>query len=124
MAATPVAVKEAPVTSEPVRVAVEAIPSNLLPTAPNPVVTAKVAAMAEANTVASSGDQQHTAQELTDPSKLAGSGRSYIVTGSSRQNLNSIVEAIRHLEGDHLFSEDTQQVSHQIFNQWYCFGEI
>lgn len=25
---------------------------------------------------------------------------------SSRQNLDSIVEAIRHLEGDHLFSED------------------
>ena len=30
---------------------------------------------------------------------------------SSRQNLDSIVEAIRHLEGDHLFSEDRHQVS-------------
>jgi len=36
--------------------------------------------------------------------------RSFIVTTSSRQNLDSIVEAIRHLEGDHLFSEE-QQVS-------------
>ena len=32
---------------------------------------------------------------------------------SSRQNLDSIVEAIRHLEGDHLFSEDHHQVSWQ-----------
>ena len=30
---------------------------------------------------------------------------------SSRQNLDSIVEAIRHLEGDHLFSEDHHQVN-------------
>merc|ERR1711953_1465665 len=31
--------------------------------------------------------------------------RSYIVTtSSSKQNLDSIVEAIRHLEGDHLFT--------------------
>merc|ERR1712241_1525107 len=31
--------------------------------------------------------------------------RSYIVTtSSSRHNLDSIVEAIRHLEGDHLFT--------------------
>ena len=28
---------------------------------------------------------------------------------NSRQNLDSIVEAIRHLEGDHLFSEDHHQ---------------
>lgn len=42
--------------------------------------------------------------------------RSYIVTtgsattNSTRQNLDSIVEAIRHLEGDHLFSEDSHKV--------------
>ena len=42
--------------------------------------------------------------------------RSYIVTTGSattnntRQNLDSIVEAIRHLEGDHLFSEDSHKV--------------
>lgn len=29
---------------------------------------------------------------------------------TSRQNLDSIVEAIRHLEGDHLFSEDSHKV--------------
>merc|ERR1712045_766382 len=29
---------------------------------------------------------------------------------TSRQNLDSIVEAIRHLEGDHLFSEDSHEV--------------
>ena len=29
---------------------------------------------------------------------------------SARQNLDSIVEAIRHLEGDHLFSEDSHKV--------------
>ena len=41
--------------------------------------------------------------------------RSYTVTtaagNNSRQNLDSIVEAIRHLEGDHLFSEDRVRVS-------------
>jgi len=52
------------------------------------------------------------------------SQRSFIVTtgsgvgvagnaGANRQNLDSIVEAIRHLEGDHLFSED----SHKVVNE-------
>ena len=51
------------------------------------------------------------------------STRSFIITTASpaasnaaaaapgRQNLDSIVEAIRHLEGDHLFSEDSHKVS-------------
>jgi len=30
---------------------------------------------------------------------------------TSRQNLNTIVEAIRHLEGDHLFRDDIKLVS-------------
>jgi len=42
--------------------------------------------------------------------QMDGVERSYTVTtaagNNSRQNLDSIVEAIRHLEGDHLFSED------------------
>ena len=33
---------------------------------------------------------------------------------SARQNLDSIVEAIRHLEGDHLFSEDSHKVIRNI----------
>jgi hypothetical protein len=37
--------------------------------------------------------------------------RQYIVTqmcdSTSKQNLETIVEAIRHLEGDHLFSEES-----------------
>ena len=30
-----------------------------------------------------------------------------LVTGAGKQNLETIVEAIRHLEGDHLFSEES-----------------
>lgn len=36
------------------------------------------------------------------------SARVYL-TSTSRQNLETIVEAIRHLEGDHLFSDDHQE---------------
>jgi len=48
--------------------------------------------------------------ELVIRDPMDGVERSYTVTtaagNNSRQNLDSIVEAIRHLEGDHLFSED------------------
>ncbi|XP_040573828.1 transcription factor AP-4 isoform X2 [Lepeophtheirus salmonis] len=45
--------------------------------------------------------------------------RSYIVTtNNSRQNLDSIVEAIRHLEGDHLFSsEDVAGTPNQVVKE-------
>ena len=38
---------------------------------------------------------------------------------SARQNLDSIVEAIRHLEGDHLFSEDSHKVIRNIIQFWH-----
>ena len=63
-----------------------------------------------------------TLQPVTVPVSAGAppSTRSFIVTTASasnaaatsaRQNLDSIVEAIRHLEGDHLFSEDSHKVS-------------
>lgn len=64
------------------------------------------------------------AVKVTDSSELVirdpmdGVERSYTVTAAagsnSRQNLDSIVEAIRHLEGDHLFSEDRQVVKEEV----------
>jgi len=47
-----------------------------------------------------------TQMEIQDPE--TGITRQYIVTSdnTSKQNLETIVEAIRHLEGDHLFSEE------------------
>lgn len=35
--------------------------------------------------------------------------RLYLANTTSRQNLETIVEAIRHLEGDHLFSDEPAQ---------------
>ncbi len=57
-----------------------------------------------------------TAVASAQPPLAATPARSYIVTTSSnptnaaRHNLDSIVEAIRHLEGDHCFSEDSHKV--------------
>ncbi|TRY73739.1 hypothetical protein TCAL_00929 [Tigriopus californicus] len=42
---------------------------------------------------------------ISSQPELSPSGRSYIVTSASKQNLDSIVEAIKHLEGDELFEE-------------------
>lgn len=56
--------------------------------------------------------------ELVIRDPMDGVERSYTVTAAagnnSRQNLDSIVEAIRHLEGDHLFSEDRQVVKEEV----------
>ena len=46
--------------------------------------------------------------------RLSFLSRSFILTTSSRQNLDSIVEAIRHLEGDHLFSEEQQVAKEEV----------
>jgi hypothetical protein len=55
--------------------------------------------------------------------------RQYIVTqmcdSTSKQNLETIVEAIRHLEGDHLFSEESgpHQVSKLLYGTIFqCCG--
>lgn len=95
-----------------VRVEVEPIPT--LPTQPRPPQqtnqppqpTPQPLPQAAANV-------EEASQELTAAPSTSGKpgARSYIVTSTSRQNLDSIVEAIRHLEGDHLFSEDPQQVA-------------
>ncbi|VEN38134.1 unnamed protein product, partial [Callosobruchus maculatus] len=39
---------------------------------------------------------------------VAGAAHLYQVSNTSRQNLETIVEAIRHLEGDHMFSDDQE----------------
>ena len=44
------------------------------------------------------------------PSVVVQPAASNSASMGSRQNLDSIVEAIRHLEGDHLFSEDSHKV--------------
>ncbi len=54
------------------------------------------------------------APAVAPPQAAGATPRSYIVTSSSRQNLDSIVEAIRHLEGDHLFNEDSSQQQQQV----------
>jgi hypothetical protein len=38
--------------------------------------------------------------------QLSSDSKSYLAAATSRQNLETIVEAIRHLEGDHLFNDD------------------
>ena len=64
----------------------------------------------QANTVAVAAPKAPTVAPPQAGGTSSATPRSYIVTSSSRQNLDSIVEAIRHLEGDHLFNEDS---SHQ-----------
>ncbi|CAD7078965.1 unnamed protein product [Hermetia illucens] len=58
--------------------------------------------------------------DAKDASQQGNSGRMYL-TSTSRQNLETIVEAIRHLEGDHLFAENTgvteQQKKQQVTTQ-------
>ncbi|XP_018336294.1 transcription factor AP-4 [Agrilus planipennis] len=45
----------------------------------------------------------------TTPQDESSSGRTLYGPNTSRQNLETIVEAIRHLEGDHMFAEEPQQ---------------
>lgn len=64
------------------------------------------------------------------------STRSFIITTASpaasnaaaaapgRQNLDSIVEAIRHLEGDHLFSEDSHKVVKEEVVEFHTTGPL
>lgn len=47
-------------------------------------------------------------QEQQQQQQVLPSARVYL-TSTSRQNLETIVEAIRHLEGDHLFGDDHQE---------------
>ena len=63
---------------------------------PPPSVTSSIKAETEldASTAPGNADQRYIVTTATT------------ATASSRQNLDSIVEAIRHLEGDHMFSED------------------
>ncbi|XP_015367719.1 PREDICTED: transcription factor AP-4 isoform X3 [Diuraphis noxia] len=61
-------------------------------------------------TVAPEDDRLNPAKEEPAPQQqqVLPSARVYL-TSTSRQNLETIVEAIRHLEGDHLFSDDHQE---------------
>jgi len=74
------------------------------PTAPQPVLPSMPLPLAAAVKAADSSEL------VIRSDQMDGVERSYTVTtaagNNSRQNLDSIVEAIRHLEGDHLFSED------------------
>lgn len=47
-------------------------------------------------------------ESIPQQQQVLPSARVYL-TSTSRQNLETIVEAIRHLEGDHLFSDDHQE---------------
>lgn len=47
-------------------------------------------------------------ESIVPQQQVMPSARVYL-TSTSRQNLETIVEAIRHLEGDHLFSDDHQE---------------
>lgn len=47
-------------------------------------------------------------EPIVQQQQVLPSARVYL-TSTSRQNLETIVEAIRHLEGDHLFSDDHQE---------------
>lgn len=51
--------------------------------------------------------QEPQQQPQQQQQQVLPSARVYL-TSTSRQNLETIVEAIRHLEGDHLFSDDHQ----------------
>lgn len=54
-------------------------------------------------------DRLKAAEEsIPQQQQVLPSARVYL-TSTSRQNLETIVEAIRHLEGDHLFSDDHQE---------------
>lgn len=61
-------------------------------------------------TVAPEDDRLNPVKEEPMPQQqqVLPSARVYL-TSTSRQNLETIVEAIRHLEGDHLFSDDHQE---------------
>merc|ERR1740128_771042 len=56
-------------------------------------------------------EQSQTVEIANVQDPETGATRQYIVTqmcdSTSKQNLETIVEAIRHLEGDHLFSEES-----------------
>lgn len=52
--------------------------------------------------------QQPQQEQQQQQQQVMPSARVYL-TSTSRQNLETIVEAIRHLEGDHLFSDDHQE---------------
>jgi len=70
--------------------------------------------------VALKAEELKSTPTVTAVATQPGTARSFIVTtggttaaaaaSTTRQNLDSIVEAIRHLEGDHLFSEDSHKV--------------
>ena len=68
----------------------------------------------QANTVATV-----VAPPPTQQPPSSAQARTYIVnTSSSRQNLDSIVEAIRHLEGDHLFNDSSSQQQQVVFPRY------
>lgn len=102
--------------SPAVRDAVEMLPSLTAPPPPSPQTTTVVVTSQPPPEISiplstATVIERTLPQELTESNM---SGRSFILTTSSRQNLDSIVEAIRHLEGDHLFSEDQQVVKEEI----------
>jgi len=124
---TPVAVSLQPVTPTAVVVAAPAPVTEVVVQAAGPASVASVVAVANCT-----GNMAATAEELNVVTNNIvttahpAASRSYIVTTgggggpgggtplrtepNTRQNLDSIVEAIRHLEGDHLFSEDSHKV--------------
>lgn len=58
--------------------------------------------------VSSDNDRLKVDESVPQQQQVLPSARVYL-TSTSRQNLETIVEAIRHLEGDHLFSDDHQE---------------
>lgn len=56
----------------------------------------------------SDDDRLKVEESVPQQQQVMPSARVYL-TSTSRQNLETIVEAIRHLEGDHLFSDDHQE---------------
>ena len=74
-----------------------ALPAEELKTVANNVVTTAAHPATSRSYIVTTGSQ-------------GGPSASNAAAPNTRQNLDSIVEAIRHLEGDHLFSEDSHKV--------------
>ena len=131
---TPVAVSLQP-AGTPTAVVAAPAPVSEVVVAAGPASVTSVAVASTGNKAAGNAtagalpaEELKTINHVVTTTQPAAPSRSYIVTTggggggpptgggppgtnpNTRQNLDSIVEAIRHLEGDHLFSEDSHKV--------------
>lgn len=112
---TPVSMASKPNTSEGVRQLLDVQPQDLSAKSGNMSPKKSLnKSSAQPAAIALPIDVPFIASDSTDGSTVTleiiepGSGGSYACSAgsTSRQNLDTIVEAIRHLEGDHLFRDD------------------